>query len=329
MNIYLAPMEGLTGYIFRNAFDKHFGRKKIDKYFIPFISPNQSNGYTARERADIAVENNTGLRVVAQIMANNPKYFLKSVEMLKEMGYDEINLNTGCPSGTVVSKFKGAGFLAQPEALDNFLAEVTASEQMQGIKFSIKTRLGMEKSDEFKYILDIYNKYELNELIIHPRVRSDFYNNTPDLEAFEYALQNSANPVCYNGDIFTRQDYIRFSERFSCEKYDKLCAVMLGRGFVGNPVLIDIMTADNPYEYTYNKNDCKKRVKAFHDDVFNGYLTVLSGDKNAMHKMKEMWIYMQRAFTGGEKAFKHIKKAQRICDYEAAVTEFFVNADLK
>lgn len=366
--IYMAPMEGLTGYVFRRNYEKHFGRGRVDKYFIPFISPNKTDGYTAREREDILPENNKGVTAVPQIMANNSEYFVRAACMLAEMGYKEVNLNLGCPSGTVVSKFKGAGFLAKPDELDRFLYEVMSSPKMQEIDVSIKTRIGMGNPEEFHYLLTIYNQFKFKEIIVHPRVREDYYKNKPNLAAFEEALDYSENPVCYNGDIFTGADYRTLLERFPKEKYSKMTGVMLGRGFVGNPLIIDKIAefeqtkaseangmsgGEATHSNTVNILDgggsgnvsgsfsgsvCgsmdssvngKMHIRHFCDDLFEDYLNVLSGDINALHKIKEVWEYLAWSFTGGEKALKRIKKAQRVWDYRAAEDEFFYNAELK
>lgn len=338
MKIYMAPMEGLTGYVFRKNYEKHFGRGRVDKYFIPFISPNKTDGYTAREREDILPENNKGVTAVPQIMANNSVYFIRAARMLAEMGYKEVNLNLGCPSGTVVSKFKGAGFLAKPDELDKFLYEVMSSPEIEGVDVSVKTRIGMESPEEFHYLLTIYNQFKFKEIIVHPRVRSDYYKNKPNLAAFEEALGYSENQVCYNGDIFTASDYTAFLEKFPEEKYSNMTGIMIGRGFVGNPLIIERIAE---YEATgvsgenaHNSSgdgggNGKQRIKRFCDDLLADYLEVLSGDINALHKMKEVWEYLAGTFTGGQKELKKIKKAQRVCDYRAAVDEFFYRAELK
>lgn len=107
MKVYMAPMEGLTDYMFRNAYDEFFGRGKIDKYFMPFISPNQTEKL-AKEMRDISRDNNH-INSIPQVMTNNSSDFIWTARMLyDQFGYDEINLNAGCPSGTVVSKDKGS-----------------------------------------------------------------------------------------------------------------------------------------------------------------------------------------------------------------------------
>ena len=172
---YLAPLEGITTYIFRNAYHRYF--YPMDKYFTPFLVPHSKKGFSAKEKREILPENNEGLYLVPQIMSNHADECLKTIEKLRVYGYKEVNLNMGCPSKTVVSKGRGAGFLAFPEELDYFLDEVFERISNTDVKLSIKTRLGRDEPEEFFRILEIYNQYPLEELIIHPRVQKDFYKN--------------------------------------------------------------------------------------------------------------------------------------------------------
>ena len=314
----MAPLEGVTGFVFRNAYEEFYGKGRVDKYFIPFISPNKSKGYTTREQNDIRPEHNVGINTIPQIMANDPGLFLETAAMLKGMGYKELNLNLGCPSGTVVSKFRGAGFLAQPLELDSFLDKVLSSSEMKDMHMSVKTRTGLNSHEEFRLLLEIYNDYPLSEIIIHPRVRTDYYKNTPDMEIFKWAVEESRNPVCYNGDIFTIEDYTRFTEM--CPEVDR---IMLGRGFVGNPGIIEqIGHKDALQGYEEDGAKAADTLKKFTDKLLNDYIRVMDNEVNAMHKMKEVWIYINQFNPGNEKAFKKIKKSHRLLEYQAGVEEF-------
>ena len=318
MKIYMAPLEGVTGFVFRNAYEEFYGKGRVDKYFIPFISPNKSKGYTTREQNDIRPEHNVGINTVPQIMANDPGLFLEAAAMLNDMGYKEINLNLGCPSGTVVSKFRGAGFLARPLELDSFLDKVLSSPVMKNMLMSVKTRTGLNSHEEFRLLLEIYNDYPLSEVIIHPRVRTDYYKNTPDMEIFKWAVEESRNPVCYNGDIFTIEDYTRFTEM--CPEVDR---IMLGRGFVGNPGIIgQIGHKETPQGSEEDGVKSADTLKRFTDRLLNDYIRVMDNEVNAMHKMKEVWIYINQFNPGNEKAFKKIKKSHRLSEYQAGVEEF-------
>lgn len=170
MKFYMAPLEGITGYVFRNAHYEYF--HPADKYFTPFITPGLNSSLKSKALKDVLPENNHGPFIVPQILTNRADEFIYTEKQLGEMGYTEINLNLGCPSGTVVAKGRGSGFLAFRDKLDAFLDEIYSTAEM---KISIKTRLGKESAEEFEALLDIYNQYPLEELIIHPRTREDYY----------------------------------------------------------------------------------------------------------------------------------------------------------
>lgn len=307
MKLYFAPLEGIAGYLYRNAYHSFFSG--VDKYFTPFLSPNQNRALNPKEIRDILPENNKGMYVVPQILTNRPEYFLKTAQELEEKyGYHEVNLNLGCPSRTVTSKGKGAGFLADPEALDVFFQEVF--EKIR-IKLSVKTRIGVDKPKEFLHLMEIFNKYPLYELIVHPRVQKDYYDNTPDWDIFAEAVKMSRNPLCYNGDIFTMEDYRKFREEFP-----KVDRIMLGRGLLKNPMLAEEIKKDgNVFETD------RKRIKAFHDRIYEDYKKVMWGEKNVLFKMKEFWVYAGGLFPEGEKYLKKIRKASRLSDYDEAVNK--------
>ncbi len=305
MKYYLAPMEGITGYIYRNAYEKFFNN--IDKYFTPFIVPNSSKSLKTKELRDILPENNEGLNIVPQILTNDSEGFITLTKKLQQLGYNEVNLNLGCPAGTVVSKFKGSGFLAKREELDRFLDEIY---KMDDMKISIKTRIGKDSPEEFYELIKIYNKYPLEELIIHPRTRQDFYGGKPNLEVFKDALSLSTNRICYNGDIFTVEDHNRLVETFP--EVDK---IMIGRGLLANPGLMN--------EIKNNVSLDKKVLKDFHDEILNNYIEVFNEERNAMFRMKELWGYMIYMFSDNKQYAKKIKKAQKLIDYNEAVSSLF------
>ena len=310
MNFYFAPMQGLTGYIYRNAHNAFFNN--IDKYFSPFIVANQSESFKARELNDILPENNQGLVLIPQLLTNNAKDFIHTSKKIKMMGYNEVNLNLGCPSRTVVSKNKGSGFLSKKRELDEFLNEIFSNSIT---KISLKTRIGKDEPEEFYDLIKIFNKYPIEELIIHPRVQKDFYKNKPNLEIFKEALILSKNPVCYNGDIFTVKEYKEFLTDFP-----SVDTLMLGRGLLANPAMS-----------RYIKNNIKLEkdsLKDFHDKIYEDYKKVLFGDKNVLYKMKELWLYMILDFSNNVKYAKKIKKSERLYDYDEAVSSLFREQDI-
>lgn len=309
MRYYLAPIQGLTGWIYRNAYHAQF--HPMDKYFSPFISPTSHPDTENREFRDVM--HHAGLPLIPQILTNSAERFCGTAQLLRnELGFEEINLNTGCPSGTVVSKHRGAGLLAHPDELDRLLDGIFSG--FDG-KISVKTRLGMTEPEEFFSILEIYNRYPIAELTIHPRVRADFYKNTPNLELFREALARNRNPVCYNGDLFTAAQVRAF-----CQKFPTVHAVMLGRGVLANPFLLgELLSGDIPD---------KTQLRAFHDRLYQDYRAAFSGEKPVLNKMNEHWTYLIRSFAGAEKHAKRIRKAKRLSDYENAVNQLFDSCEM-
>ena len=311
MQYYLAPLEGITTYVYRNAYHKYF--RQMDKYFTPFIVPHKDKKFNTRELKELSPEHNEGLKVIPQLLTNNAADFLKTANDIVAMGYKEINLNLGCPSKTVVTKKKGSGFLEFPEELDQFLEEIYAKADF---KISIKTRIGKDSPDEFYQLLEIYNKYPIKELTIHPRVQTDYYKNTPNWDMFELAYKESKNPICYNGDINSKTDLTKLTGRFP-----DLGNVMIGRGMIHNPGLVDRMENGK----TLSKND----LLAFHDMILNEYIKISSGDRNVLFKMKELWFYMLSLFENAEKIGKKIKKTERLNEYESVINTLFITCELR
>ncbi|MDO5516142.1 MAG: tRNA-dihydrouridine synthase family protein [Clostridium sp.] len=315
MKYYLAPLEGITSFIYRNAYAEVFN--DIDKYYAPFVVPNQSRSLRTKEFFDILPENNEGINLIPQILTNDAEGFILTAYKMKKLGYDEVNLNLGCPSSTVVSKDRGSGFLAFPEELDKFLYEIfNASSNLENhMKISIKTRIGKDSSEEFYKLLEIYNKYPVEELIIHPRTQKDFYGNKPDMNMFKYAVSNSQNTLCYNGDIFTADNYKEIEEKINCEEIKEVDKFMFGRGIIANPGLI--------YEIKNNRVVPKQKLKEFHDKILNSHLDKYDNERNILFKMKEILSYMIYIFSNNKSYSLEIKRSQDINEYTEIVNRLF------
>lgn len=307
---YFAPLEGISWYVYRNMQAKHF--KAADYYVTPFIAPNQKREIRNKDKQDVLPENNKGLRIIPQIIGNRADEFIETAKQLLDMGYGEVNLNLGCPSNTVAAKGKGAGFLSKPVELARFLDEIFSGLPMD---ISVKTRLGRYDAEEFYDLLCLFNRFPIKRLMIHPRIQKEFYGGKPHMEQFAYAYQNSKNPLCYNGDIFTADDYKKIPEAFP-----KLGAVMLGRGMLANPALLEEISGEGKAD--------KRRIKAFHDELLAAYEEILFGNVTVLHKMKELWHYMICMFDRSEKYGKRIRKAKTLGEYQGIVKALFAECSI-
>lgn len=312
MLLYLAPMEEITGYVFRNVLEKHFGG--VDKYFTPFITPNQNNIMKTKDGREINPLHNKGKNVVIQVLTKDAGHFADILPLLYDSGYREFNLNLGCPSKTVVKKFKGSGMLRDLNLLDDFLDEIFSKsfEKYNDIKISVKTRVGYNTDEDFGEIMEIYNKYPLSELIIHPRLQKDFYSGNPRMETFDIGVNKAKTLIGYNGNINSVNDYEEITKKYN----DRISSVMIGRGAVMNPgIFRQIKTG---------KKMNRDELREFMDDLYDTY-SVEYGEMDGMFKLKEVWFYVKDNFTDIDKPMKIIRKCKNKAEYLAAVREIFSN----
>ena len=306
MRYYFAPMEGITDAPYRSVHHSFF--PGLDAYYMPFISPTMHRSLTNRESRDLPMAETVPFRAVPQILTKVPEDFLWAADQCAQRGYDEVNLNVGCPSGTVVSKGKGAGMLADPEKLDEFLARIFENAPLP---VSVKTRLGIAEAEEFPRILDVFNQYPIKELTIHPRVRKQFYKGGVDMEMFRYALDNSRNPLCYNGNLRTLSEVRVFETEFP-----EVEAVMIGRGLVGNPAM-------------FHPGIDAETIRAFHDTLLETYMEAFGSARNAIFRLKENWHCMIYLFEDSEKLWKKLRKTTDIGEYRAITAEIFAKLPIR
>ena len=309
MRYYFAPLEGITDHIYRTIHHKYF--PGVDRYYTPFLSPAAPNApLTKKALRDILPENNPGITLIPQLLTNHAENFIAAAGVLKDYGYEEVNLNLGCPSGTVCAKGRGAGFLSHRTELEHFLDEIY---EKSPIAVSIKTRLGKEDPDEFYSLLELYNRYPIPELTIHPRVRADFYKHPVRMEYFRYAQTASQNPLCLSGGISNQSDIAALSPAPE--------ALMLGRSLVANPALVMQARGTGTVD--------REVLKAFHDEFFAAAAEQLGSPKNTMFRMKEIWTLMICLFDDRERLWKDLRKSTSVTEYQATVARIFRDLPLR
>lgn len=303
MELCFAPLEGITTYTYRNTHAEVFGG--CDVYYAPFITPSDNEKLSIKSLRDITPEHNKVGKLVPQVMTNRGESFLKFEEKIKALGYDEVNINLGCPSGTVVKKKRGAGFLRDPEGIDLFLGEVFKNS---ALKISVKTRTGFATHDEFGHLLEVYNKYDMESLIVHPRTRIEFYNGDPNMSVFGDAYEKSRNKLCYNANVFSVDGYKEI-----VGKYPDISGVMIGRGAIANPAIFREIKGGKPLAV--------EELVEFTNLLAERYLKVLGSEVYTLHKLKEIWMYTMWSFPEEKKILKAIKKSNKLSDLLMAVKD--------
>ena len=293
MKFYFAPMEGITDHIYRRLHRKYF--PGMDRYYTPFLSPTVHRGLTPKEQRELS--DDLGNLVVPQLLTKQPEDFLWMAERIGDMGYREVNLNLGCPSGTVTAKGKGSGMLRDLDTLRAFLDAIYKDAPLP---ISIKTRIGFETPEEFPRILEIYNDYPVKELTVHPRVRKAFYNGDVEMDMFRYAAQHSRAPLCYNGNLCSVSQAEELENAFP-----QVGAVMLGRGLIADP---GMCTPGGTKAET---------LERFLEELLEEYVENFGGAKNAMFRMKEQWRHLLCKFENSEKLGKKLRKTTDIQEFKS------------
>ena len=308
MNYYVAPMEGLTDRVWRQAHQKWFGWAGAPaKYYAPFLSPPENRVLIKKKMAELAPESNPGAPVVPQLLAKDGALAAWMVGQLRQLGYTEVNLNFGCPSGTVTAKGKGSGMLRDLDKLDAFLAALFAEAEGP---LTVKTRLGVEKPEEFAAVLEVYNRYPIAELTIHPRVMRQQYRGIADREAFAKALPECRMPVCYNGDLTTVEQLRAFETDFPAVQ-----SLMVGRGIIADPALFR-QALGGPAA-------TKEELRGYLDDLYQGYTALFGSAGCAISRMKGHWFYLIHRFEGSERLEKQLRKLREPWEYETVVNQIF------
>ncbi len=311
--LVVAPMEGLTGFPFRRVHAHFFGA--ADSYYLPFITPTTLPRFTDRQMRELAPDINLGIRVVPQLLTRRTEDFLWAARALADLGYDEVNLNLGCPAGTVVAKGKGSGFLREPAELQHFLDKIFNADLP--IAISLKTRLGWSDENEFDLLADVYNHYpQMKSLTIHPRVRSDFYKGDVRENVFRQYFHCLKMPVGYNGDVITVGDIEKVRSQ-----YAPLAHIMVGRALMADPALFRKAKGGAPATL--------EEIQTYYDALLESYCVAFGNVKNALMRMKEYWFFQHNLFENAERAVKAIYKAKSMDDYLNATRFIYENCKLK
>lgn len=310
MNYYFAPLEGMTGWIFRSAHARYF--PGIDRYYAPFIAAHKTHKMKTREKNDVAPANNAGTHTIPQVLTRIPEDLLFTIRSLAELGYDEVNLNLGCPVPTVTTKGKGSAMLRDPDALDRFLDETfeLLSRDRLSVGISVKSRIGVESADEAAAIYEVFNRYPLREVIVHPRTMREMYQGSPHRDTFAEIQKMSVHPLCYNGNILGPSDM---------DGLWSVPSVMIGRGLIRNPALVRELRGGSAL--------MPSELRAFFREVQKGYEAEMSGERPVLAKMKELWLYAGDLFTGADRELKKVRKARSISEYEMATEQLFRRTD--
>ena len=302
--IHFAPLQGYTDDVYRRIHHELFGG--ITTYYTPFVRM-EGGGVRSKDMRDIRPEFNEGVPVVPQIIVKSMKEFDYLTNVVEEKGYQEIDINMGCPFPMQAKHGRGSGLLAHTDIIQEISQAI---QEKKHLSFSVKMRLGWESEEEWKPVLDILNDTPIRQITLHPRIGTQQYKGETDMEAFAEFYALCKHPLIYNGDITTLEDIQ------SIEKtYPNLAGIMIGRGLLARPSLATEYASgkETPWETRRNQ------LHEFHDRLMAHYETTANSEAQVHNRMRLFWEYMEEEI--GRKTYKKLMKAGNLKNYLAAVRE--------
>lgn len=307
MTLHFAPLQGYTDDVFLASHREVYGGGY--KCYTPFIRLEKGaprpQDIKRFERAS-----SEGLDIVPQVIFRSVEEFCVLTESLKSKGVDRIDLNLGCPYPMQTRKGRGAAMISDVDTMAKVAETIKADTD---VSYSIKMRLGLESTDEWKCLMPILNDLPLAYITMHPRIASQLYGGELYYDSFAEFMTQCVHPVIYNGDLCTREDIVNITAR--CPS---VAGVMIGRGMLACPSLM----AEWMESRDFTLDERMAKLCDFHDKVFTRYEATLCGQTQILQKIKPFWDFLEPVI--GHKAHKAIKKAVTLDKYRKAVEPIFM-----
>jgi tRNA-dihydrouridine synthase B len=313
MIISSGPLQGITDDVFRKVHHQIFGG--VDRYFGPYIRLEKNKPTKSSQIRDISSVLNKEIPFVPQILSNNPDLIIEEIKRQKLLGNHEINWNLGCPYPMVTNRKMGSGLLNQPQIIHEILQKVYSESNIQ---FSIKCRLGYESENEIYPLLEVFNQFDLKEVIIHARTAKQMYKGFANPEKLLSLFKLSKHPIAYNGDINTYDDFIHIKSIFG----DSVKHYMIGRGLISNPNLAFQIKNEG-----FSENSQVEKWEQFHQQLIIQYEKRYQSHQ-LLPKMRGLWEYLSLGFVDAHQVFKLIKKTKNWSTYLKNTNTIFHQFDL-
>lgn len=311
MNIWLAPLHGITTYTFRNCLCRHFAG--IDFFISPFLPVQEVAKLNVRNWRDVWPQNNTVRPMIPQLMGNVPAHFVDTMNILHDSyGYQSFNWNVGCPVTQVTRHRRGCGLMPFPDEVSAVASEVF---QKTDFHFSVKMRLGMHDNYESVNILDRLQDLPIDFIALHPRLGDQMYTGKPDMEAFSRCLEHTRHRIVYSGDVFTKQDYFNFQKRFPA-----IHDWMLGRGLLRNPFLAEEIRG---LECGYRP----ERFANYYQDLADSLLSARK-EPGTLNNLKELWHYYCALIHVTDDQLQQMLRIVNLVDFMKISLSYITNEEL-
>lgn len=302
MEIHFAPLQGYTDFEYRRIHARRCGG--VQTYYSPFIRW-EKGGIRDKDIKDILPENNEGLHLIPQIICSDTDEFNRLADVVQEHGYEEMDLNMGCPAPMQTKLMRGSGILPHPMRLQALLREM---ERRPEVRFSAKMRLGLESKEEWRELTSMLNSSCLQHLTIHPRIGKQMYKGEVDMETFHEVYDIVRIPIIYNGDVTSMEQIASLSERFP-----KIRGIMIGRGLLARPTL----AMESVQGHEMSAQERISILNVMHEDMLDFCTKKYKVDSQILLHIHAFWEYQESQLE--RKTWKKIMKAGNMKNYLEAI----------
>lgn len=307
----LAPMEGVTDYVFREIISEV---GKPDVLFTEFIS---SEGLFSRGHENTVRRFEKSEKqhpIIAQIWGTNPNTFYKCAKYVQQAGFDGIDVNMGCPDTNVMKRGSGAALIKNENLATDLIQALR--DGAGNISVSVKTRIGIDEIVTEKWI-EFLLKQNIDALTIHLRTAEEKSRVDAHWEEMDkiIKIRNNFSPttqIIGNGDITSIQQVEEMHRKYNVD------GVMIGRGIFMNPYLFDTSGKKHtPKEYL---ELLLKHTKRFVDYY---------GDKRNFDDMKKFFKVYVREFVGATDLKIKLMETHTYSEIEDIVLKFINEKHLR
>ena len=302
--LHFAPLQGYTDDIYRRLHHQLVGG--VDFYYTPFVRL-EHGAPRSKDLRDIAPEHNENVPMVPQIIAANIAEFRTLTQLIVEKGYQRIDLNMGCPFPLQAKHGRGCGLLAKTDDITTMFAEM---KQHPEVQFSIKLRLGWDDSTVAQRLLPLINEAPIMQVTVHPRIGTQGYKGSTDIDAFSAFAAECTKPLVYNGNLTSPEEVLQLHQRFP-----QLSGIMIGRGLLARPSMgVELQSGRE-----WPRHERIRLLHQLHEALHAHFARIIPGEAQLHQKLRTFWDYLESEI--GRKPFKAVQKAGNFRNYLRAVAD--------
>ena len=302
--LMLAPMQGLTNRAMRALF---IDWVRPDVVFTEFMRvSNVSRKRLQRNDLKEAASTTDNVPLVTQLVGNDSKALVAAVNNAEKVGAHHINLNMGCPYGRMTTAATGGAMLQHPEQLAEL---IPALRKAISGTFSIKLRAGYNDPEQIFSLLSLFEKSEVDFLIIHPRTVAQKYTGSADHSITGRIVRETAIPIIANGDIRTAGEGLRILEETGA------AGLMLGRGTITDPLLFERLRSRSTKEPT--EAEMAIMLRRYLKDLLTRYRELFCGERQILDKFKNVLSFVE--IPALSRQITQMKRVNNLADLTALI----------